>query len=32
MQEQKRQEEEARRRKQMVQRLWHVVTDFVGLG
>jgi hypothetical protein len=32
MKEQKRQEEEAKRRKQMVQRLWHAVTEWVGLG
>ncbi len=30
--EQRRLEEESRRRKQMVQRLWHAVTELVGLG
>jgi len=30
--EQQRLEEEAKRRKQMVQRLWRAVTEFVGLG
>ncbi len=30
--EQRMREEETKRRKQMVQRIWHVVTDFVGLG
>lgn len=32
LQEQRMKEEEAKRRKQMVQRFWNVLTDFVGLG